>query len=225
VDLPEQALINIPGSLGLLPLAHEAQAKTFIFFGSVIEYGRFNIPVSEEDAAEPENLYGITKLAVMKISEKVCTAYGMRFCGVRPFWIYGPGDSELRMIPSLIEQLLNRKRPSLTPGEQLWDFLYIDDATDALIRLAENPKAEGIFNLASGKAVQLKSVMEKVRDLIDPSLELGLGDIPYAPDQIMHLQGNIHRLEQAADWKPAVELEEGLRRTVAWHVAQRRSAS
>jgi UDP-glucose 4-epimerase len=48
-----------------------------------------------------------------------------------------------------------------------------------------------------------------------------LGDLPYAPDQIMHLQGNINRLEHATGWEPIIALEEGLRRTVAWHIARR----
>lgn len=212
---------NVAGSLDLVALAAEARAKAFVFFGSSVEYGRYRVPVSEGDPAEPRNLYGVAKLATMQLTGALCGVLGMRFCGVRPFWTYGPQDDGLRMVPSLIEQLLDGKRPALTKGEQLWDFLYIDDATDALVRLAERDDASGIFNLASGAPIPLRSVIERIRDLIDPDLELGLGDVPYASDQIMHLEASIERLKAATGWEPQVGIEEGLRKTVAWHEAQR----
>jgi nucleoside-diphosphate-sugar epimerase len=217
----DQTLINIPGSMNVVHLARQAGANTFIFYGSGLEYGKFNIPVSESDPAEPTSLYGAAKLATMRMVETLCRFSGIRFCSVRPFWTYGPRDDVNRMVPSLIEKLLDRQRPALTAGEQLWDFLYIDDATEAVIRLAQTPGASGIFNMASGIAVPLRQVAERIRDLIDPSLALGLGDVPYASDQIMHLQGGISRMKHATGWKPSVGLDEGLRRTIAWHKLQR----
>ena len=56
----------------------------------------------------------------------------------------------------------------------------------------------------------------RIRDLIDPNLPLGFGEMPYRPDQIMHLQADISRLQQATGWAPQVSLHEGLRRTVEW---------
>ena len=214
-------MTNVPGSLELVNLAGRAQAKAFIFFGSGVEYGKFRVPVSENDVAEPNNLYGATKLTTGIATKSLCDMWKMRYCCVRPFWTYGPKDSDLRMIPSLTEQLLDRKRPSLTKGDQLWDYLYIDDATDALVSLGQTPDAKGIFNLASGQAVPLRSVIEGIRDLIDPTLELGLGDVPYGPHQVMHLQASIDRLKEVTGWQPKVGLVDGLKATVAWHQTQR----
>lgn len=217
----DQVLINVPGTLHTAHLARESGAKTFIYFGSCVEYGTYCVPVRESDPAIPKNLYGAAKYVGMQSAEGFCRLSDIRFCSVRPFWTYGPGDDRARMIPGLIEKLLDGQRPELTRGEQLWDFLYIEDAVEAVVGLAEESAASGIFNLASGTAVPLCEVMQHVRDLIDPKLELGLGEVPYAPDQIMHLQGDITRLRQAIGWEPSVSLAEGLRRTVAWHRAQR----
>lgn len=221
VNHEDQLLLNLHGTSQIVQLAIHAHASTFIFYGTGLEYGKYNIPVRESDPAVPTNLYGSVKLATMKMAQEICRFSGIRFCSVRPFWTYGPKDDLNRLIPSLIEKLLDRHRPSLTAGEQLWDFLYVDDATEAVIQMAESPDASGVFNMASGIAVPLRKVIEDIRDLIDHSLPLGLGDIAYASDQIMHLQGDISRMTLATGWRPRVALEDGLRRTVAWHRAQR----
>ncbi len=202
-------------------LARQAQAKTFIFYGSGLEYGTYNIPVRETDPVEPTNLYGACEAGNNADGGNNFRFSGIRFCSVRPFWTYGPRDDANRMIPSLIEKLLDRQRPALTAGKQLWDFLFIDDATEAVIRLAQSPNASGVFNMGSGLAVPLGQVAEHVRDLIDPSLELGLGDVPYPRGQIMHLQADVSRLNSFTGWHPSVGLADGLRRTVAWHKSKR----
>ena len=120
------------------------------------------------------------------------------------------------MLPSVILALLRGEKPALTLGEQRWDYLYVEDAVDAIWRAATTSSAQGVFNLGSGEAHTIKSIVERVRDLIDHNLPLGFGEVPYRPDQIMHLQADISRLKQVAGWSPQVSLDEGLRRTVDW---------
>jgi nucleoside-diphosphate-sugar epimerase len=217
VNDPEQVYTNVPGTLELVRIAHEAGCKGFFFFGSSVEYGTYRIPVRETDTASPRNLYGQTKYAMMQLTQALSRKWGMRFCGIRPFWTYGPMDDELRMIPYVIHQFLGGNRPKVTAGEQLWDYLYVEDAVKALVGLATSRDATGIFNLGSGSPRPLKSVVSTIRDLIDPQLEIGFGEIPYAPDQVMHLEADISRLRSATNWKPETSLEEGLRRTVEWY--------
>ena len=90
-------------------------------------------------------------------------------------------DDALRMIPYVIRQLLDGNRPKVTAGEQLWDFLYVEDAVKAITMLAANRKADGIFNLGSGTVHRLKDVIATIRDTIDPHLEIGFGEISLLP--------------------------------------------
>ncbi len=216
VNDPEQIFANIPGTLELVRTAHEVECKCFFFFGTAVEYGAYQIPVRETDAALPRNLYGSSKYAMMQLTEALSTNWGMRFCGIRPFWTYGPMDDPQRMIPYVIRQFLDGDRPRVTAGEQLWDFLYVEDAVKALMALAAAGSAAGIFNLGSGNPRPLKEIITLIRDLIDPRLEIGFGEIPYRPDQVMHLEADITKLCTATGWKPHTSLEEGLRRTVEW---------
>lgn len=217
VNDPGQVYTNTQGTLDLLRIAHEAGAASFLFFGTSVEYGNYSVPVRETDPTTPKNLYGTAKNALMQLTQALAAQWQMRFCGIRPFWTYGPMDDELRMIPSVTRQLLQGNKPKVTAGEQLWDFLYVEDAARAITALGHNPQASGIFNLGSGAPVPLKQVIATIRDLVDPALEIGFGEIPYAPGQIMHLEADISRLRQATGWSSSVSLEEGLRRTVDWY--------
>jgi nucleoside-diphosphate-sugar epimerase len=215
-----QIFDNIPGSLNLLRIAHQAGASRFVYLGSTVEYGTYQIPVRETDIPQPFNLYGQAKLAVMRLSEALCAQYGMKFAGVRLFWAYGPMDDKLRMIPSVITKLLNRERPSLTAGTQIWDFLYVEDAVRALLALASCQYDSSIFNLGSGVPVSIRDVVLQIRKQIDPSLEIGFGEVPFAPNQVMHLEADISRLKAATGWVPQTSLQDGIRRTVEWYRSQ-----
>lgn len=223
LDDDSQILENIPGSLELVHMAKSAGCQVYVFLGSSLEYGRYNIPVRETDPLTPTNLYGLSKSSTLQLSAALCANYGIRFIGARLFWAYGPMDDELRMVPSVITRLIAGDRPSLTPGEQIWDFLYIDDVVSALVSLASTEEALGIFNIGSGVPVSVKEMVLTIRDHIGSGLEIGFGELPYAPNQVMHLQADVERLKSVTGWHPQVSLPEGIRRCVEWYRSREES--
>jgi UDP-glucose 4-epimerase len=213
---PSQIFKNLYGSLELVQITKEAGSQRWVGLGTSVEYGKYEIPITESLRPMPNTLYGISKYCTCLAAQKLSQLYGIDFVWLRPFWIYGPYDDSLRMLPSVILALLRDEKPALTPGEQRWDYLYVEDAVEAIWRAAISPEAKGIFNLGSGEAHTIKSIVERIRDSIDTNLPLGFGEVPYRPDQIMHLQADISRLQQVTGWSPQVSLDEGLRRTVKW---------
>ncbi len=211
----EQALLNIPGTLSLLAEAKDAGATAFVGLGSQAEYGALQRVITEAMPTEPTTLYGASKLAAYTLCKTYCSIHEMRFAWLRLFSSYGPADNAEWMIPYLILELLRGARPGLTAGEQRWDYLYQADAADAIATVAHNDFAEGAFNLGSGNARSLRSTIEFIRDAIDPALPLGWGEVPYRPDQVMHLEADISRLK-ALGWQPVTALEDGLNNTVEW---------
>lgn len=212
----EQIDMNLPGTLGLVRLAGRVGCATWIGLGSQAEYGPHNRRLNEDAPARPTTTYGVTKLCAGLLAERLAAASGLRFAWLRVFSTYGPRDNPDWMIPYVIRTLLNGKKPALTAGQQKWDYLYVTDAAEAAYQIAAAPNASGVFNVGSGRAVPLRQVIERVRDLIDPTLPLGFGEVPYRPDQVMHLEADTTRLQQATGWTPRVDLREGLRATVEW---------
>jgi nucleoside-diphosphate-sugar epimerase len=212
---PAQIATNVVGTLNLWKLAREKGCRHWIGLGSQAEYGPSDAVLHENLIARPATAYGVAKLASGMLTEKMSEMAGMLHTWVRLLAVYGPGDDPKHLIPAVIETLLAGNRPALTRGEQRWDYLYVVDAARALCRVAET-KAVGTMNLACGETVILRDLVTRIRDMIDPRLPIGFGDIPYRPDQVMHLEADITRLRAATGWKPQTSLEEGLRRTVEW---------
>jgi UDP-glucose 4-epimerase len=216
---PAQVYANVPGSLELLRIGAACGASVFVNLGSCVEYGSYCVPVRETDSVRPSNLYGAAKYAVELLGENLGPQMQIRFASMRLFWAYGPGDDDARLLPSLFRRLRAGERQAMTPGEQVWDFCFIEDVVDALIRVAQSPNASGIFNLGSGQPVPLKDVANRAGQLLGRPDLVGIGDLPYSPGQVMHLEADVSRLRDVTGWAPVTSLEEGLQRTAAWYKA------
>ncbi len=208
---------NVIGSLKLFDIVRAAGCRVWIGVGSQAEYGPTDDVLTEDTPVRPTTAYGISKLSVGLLTRKLCELSGIRYVWLRLLATYGPMDDERHLIPSVIRQLLDGERPQLTSGEQEWDYLYVEDAANAIYKTAVHQDVEGVFNLASGQTYTVRKILEQVRDLIDPLAPLGLGELHYPPDQPMRLAGNIDRLTTASGWRPKITLEEGLKRTVDWY--------
>lgn len=207
---------NLTGTLTLLKQAGCCGARHFIGLGSQAEYGPRNSFIDEDASTRPTTVYGATKLATCLLAQQICRVSGMRFAWLRIFSAYGPGDNPSWLIPSITLSLLRGERPALTRGEQLWDFVHVDDAAAAICAVASTATAAGVFNVGSGATATIRSIVERLRDVASPGAPLGFGDLPYRPDQVMHLQADITRLTSATGWKPRIPLTDGLQQTVGW---------
>ncbi len=217
---PEQITRNVTGSLELFEIVRAAGCKLWVGVGSQAEYGAHDSVLTEETPVRPLTVYGTAKLCVGLLTKKLCELSEMRYVWLRLLATYGPKDDERHLLPATIRNLLAGGRPSLTLGEQLWDYLYVEDAAEAIYRAAVSEEAQGVFNLGSGETRSIRHVMERLRDLIDPTLALGFGEIPYPKDQLMRLETSVDRLRDATGWTPQISLDEGLRRTVDWYKSQ-----
>jgi len=205
---------NLPGSMLLLQKCIDAGIRRWIGIGSALEYGNRSGLLHETDTPHPRSLYGISKYALCLAAAKLCELSDIECLWIRPFATYGLQDNPSALIPFVIQSLLRGERPPLTAGEQCWDYLYADDAARAMVQLGAAPGARGVFNLASGEAYILRGLIERIRDLINPALPLGFGEIAYPADQIMSLQADVSRLKLASGWSPEVSFEEGARRVI-----------
>ncbi len=201
---------NIRTTLSLVDATIKAGASKFVGIGSQAEYGRYDRRISETDLPQPTMLYGAAKLSACHLTRQRAREAGIGFAWLRLFSVYGPGDNPNWLIPSVTAALVSGTAPKCTLGTQKWDYLHIDDVARGTLAAAVTDDASGVFNLSSGLPVAVRSIIERLRDLAAPGLQLNFGDIPFGPDQIMHLEGDNNRLKAATGWTPKIPVMDGL---------------
>lgn len=210
-------LTNIQYTLDAVELADKLQCHTFIGAGSQAEYGRVEGTLSSETPVNPENGYGIAKLCAGQMSRILCQQKQMKHIWTRILSIYGPGDGEATMVMSTIGKLLRGDVPDFTKSEQMWDYLYSEDAAKALYLLGDKGKDGKIYCIGSGEAKPLKEYIETIRDTVNSEATLGIGNIPYAEKQVMYLCADVQDLIKDTGFSADYTFEEGIKRTVEWY--------
>lgn len=212
---------NVKHTLDAVNVAHRFGCHTFIGAGSQAEYGRVEGVLTSSTPVFPENGYGIAKLCAGQMSRILCEQCEMRHIWTRILSVYGPHDGEQSMVISTIRNLLTGNRPALTKGEQQWDYLYSMDAGRAMYALGESGVHGKVYCIGSGNARPLVEYVKIMRDYINPEAELGVGEIPYAPKQVMHLCADISELTVDTGFVPKYTFEEGIRETIEWYKEER----
>lgn len=210
---------NVLYSLDAVNLAERLGCKVFVGSGSQAEYGRTEKVLTEELPPRPESAYGMAKLCAGQMTRMMCRNKGIRHIWPRILSVYGPCCDDHTVVQYTIKSLCGGKKPSLSGGDQVWDFLYSKDIACAMLALAQFGKDGEIYCVGSGHAEPLKNYLYKIRDVINPDLELGLGEIPYSDKTVMHLETDIAKLKHDTGFLPQYSFEQGIKETVNWYLA------
>lgn len=207
---------NVKYTLDAVSFAKRLGCTTFIGAGSQAEYGRAEGLLTSNTPTFPENGYGMAKLCAGQMSRKLCEELQMKHIWVRILSVYGPYDGVNTMISSTITKLSHGERASFTPGEQMWDYLYSEDAANALYLLASKGMDEKTYLLGSGVVRPLKDYIQEIYDVVCEKYEqvgeLGIGDVGYSDKQVMYLGADITELAEDTGFEPKVSFEEGIRK-------------
>ncbi len=216
-------LKNMQYTIDMVETAKMLGCKRFIGAGSQAEYGRFEGKLDAQTPVCPENGYGTAKLCAGQLSRIRCEQLGMEHIWTRILSVYGPCDGESTLITTLIKNFLAGEIPHCTKGEQIWDYIYSKDAANAFYLLAEKGLSGKTYVIGSGCGKPLETYIYAVRDAVDSSLRVGIGDVPYGDRQVMHLEADISDLQTDAGFSPQYTFEKGIQETVAWVLENRQS--
>ncbi|MCI8834392.1 MAG: NAD(P)-dependent oxidoreductase [Ruminococcus sp.] len=212
----ERQYKNYQHSMELLSVMAEQGCSAFMTAGSQAEYGICNSSISEETVCVPNTEYGKYKLQFYREAEQFCKPRRIRIIEPRFFSLYGEDDTEETMIISILKNMLNGEPCDLTEGRQMWDFLHIEDAVTALVRLLETEEAEGVYNFGSGIAQPLREYILIMQEVTKSKSQLNWGKIPYPESGMVSLQPDITKLAAVVGWKPEISFEEGIKRIVSY---------
>lgn len=210
-DDAETQTRNIQYTIDACHLAKRCGCQVFVGAGSQAEYGVQSVDLTPDLPVNPESGYGIAKYAAGKLSAMLCKRLGMRQNWVRILSVFGPNDGENTLISYVIRELKAGRSPELTKCEQTWDYLYADDAGDAILAIAEKGVDGKAYPLGSGKGRRLSEYIEDIRHVVNPTIEVKYGAKEYYPHQPMLLKADLRELTADTGWKPNYNFYEGIK--------------
>ena len=220
---------NLMMAANIIHAAAESGVSKLMFLGSSCFYPREAPQPIQEDSLltgplEPTNeWYAVAKIAGAKLCQAYRRQYGKDFIAVVPTNLYGPGDSFDLTASHVIPALIRRFHEARVKGDgyvEIWgtgkpirEYLYVDDAADALMFLMERYSEEAIINVAGAQEISIAALAERIAALVNYR-----GEIRYdhsRPDGMPRKVLDGSRL-RAAGWKPSVSLDVGLEHTYEW---------
>ena len=215
---------NVDGTVNVLVAARDAKVKRVVYAASSSAYGDTpTLPKHEDMKPDPISPYAVAKLASEQYMISFFRCYGLETVSLRYFNIFGPHQDPSSpysgVLAKFITQMLRGEQPTINgDGEQSRDFTYIDNAVDANLLACTAPaqKAAGeMFNVATGRRVTLNETFKLLQGLTSYK-----GQPKYGPERggdVKHSLADISKAEVSLGYKPNVDFEEGLRRTVEWY--------
>jgi nucleoside-diphosphate-sugar epimerase len=215
----------VEGNVGLLVHLLNAIADRpiirFIHAGSCSEYG-VNLSngelISETHPLRPTSLYGAAKAASFLIGNVLASHLSIPFVTLRLFGVFGTREAPDRLIPYLIRRLTRNQPVDLTPGEQVRDFLFEDDAVEAFVCAATASRLNSgeVYNVCTGHPTRIHEIGEEVALELGRSTDLlHWGARRYRADEPMWLVGDHRRFAKLTAWRPATSLPAGIRRMIS----------
>lgn len=208
---------NVRNTLEAVELAHALGCQVFVGAGSQAEFGFVEGELSDQIPKNPVTGYGIAKYTAGRLSAIMCERLGMRQSWGRIVSTYGPRDNSYTMVMSSVIGMLNGERMSFTKGDQIWDYVYGGDCSRAFYLIGKYGKHGKAYTIGSGKSKLLREYIEIIRDVVNPSLEIGIGERDYYPNQVMRLTADISELTEDTGFVPEIDFAEGIRRTMEWY--------
>ena len=211
---------HFTGCKNLIDFAVKKKIRKFIQIGSSVEYGFSRSPISENKKTSIKNLksvYGISKLKASKYLVKISKDKDLKYIILRPFLVYGPGQTSQRLIPNTIINCLNNKKFLCSDGKQIRDFLYISDFVNLVFKCVENKNVYNkILNAGSGKPINVKKIINIIQKLIKQGNPI-YGKILLRKDEPLKLYPDIKNTINYLNWKPKKNLLNGLIETIKYY--------
>lgn len=214
----DENLASLGTSLDLLRAMLDLSCGRFVAAGTCFEYDCTYDRLAESTPLRPQGfnpLYGACKKALSEISQQYAALTGVSVVNPRVFNCYGPFEDARGLVPSITLALLRGEPARVTPGQQVRDYLHVQDVASAIWRVATSD-ITGAVNIASGEPVTIAEVATRLGRLLGRPELVHLGAIPYRPSDPMRIVGDATTLRGGLGWAPRFDLERGLANTVRW---------
>lgn len=225
-EIPETtAEVNICGTIKLVKAMATATPKAkLLVVGSSDEYGltaKAGVPLTENMPCQPQNPYSISKYCAEQMALQLGKKYGLKVICTRSFNHFGPGQAKGFVISDFASQIAAIERGEQEPVMKVGDlsasrdFTYVTDVVEAYVKLIESEKAEGVFNVCSGKSIAIADILEGLKRLSKKKIIILKDECRFRPAEVKKFVGSNERLNQYVVWKPQMDVGELFEETLA----------
>jgi|TARA_Y100000294_G_C8553985_1_gene336483 nucleoside-diphosphate-sugar epimerase len=209
--------VHFLGVKNLIKIIKKTNSKLLVQNGSSLEYGNKVSPHNENLVCKPLSYYGRAKyLASSEIKKKL-----KDYIILRPYQIYGPHQKLDRLIPIIINSCIKNYSFPCSEGLQLRDFLYVDDFNNLLVKIIKKKKIKsGIYNVGSGKPLQVKKIINLILKLILKGKPL-FGKLKMRKEEMKIYFPSIAKVKKNFHWTPKTNILLGLRKTINFYEKKR----
>ena len=225
--------VNISGSLNMMMAARDVGVKRYIYAASSSTYGDHpGLPKVEDRIGRPLSPYAVTKYVNELYADVFARHYGIETIGLRYFNVFGPRQNPngayAAVIPKFILKFMEGETIEVHgDGEQSRDFTYVDNVVKMNELALETTKQEAInqvYNVACNERTTLNELVKVVKGyLLKERIDIEKSSIQYVASRqgdVRHSQADINKAIDLLNYKPLANVEEGLRKTVEWFLAQ-----
>lgn len=206
----------LEASVALLRHFREAGGHRVVMAGTCAEYDWDYGYCSEAvTPCRPATPYGVCKNVLQETLRSYGTEEGLSSAWGRIFFLYGPNEHPSRLVASVITSLLHGGTARCSHGNQLRDFMHVEDVASAFVALLDST-VEGPVNVASGRPVALSEVVLAAADYLEARERVQFGAISVPRNDPPLLVGDNRRLSDEVGWNQQRELREGIKQTVNW---------
>ena len=210
-------LLNVTYAKEAMRVAEQCRCDTFLGVGSQAECGLVEGCIMADTPPAPVTAYAKAKIAAYEALASMVSQNGIKLYWPRLLSAYGPYDRPHTLIMSCIRAALAGEKMALTPGGQIWDYIYVDDAAEALYKIAEFGKPMKHYPIGSGVGRSLRSYVEMIAEITGSTgLLEGIGAKGYGENQVMNLLADMSEVKADTGFSCQVDFETGIGRTIAY---------
>lgn len=208
-DPQEFCQTNVLGTVNVLEFCRRKHIP--MTYVSAYVYGHpDSLPIGENSAIRPSNPYALTKRLAEEACEFYASAYKLPVTTIRPFNVYGIGQAENFLIPSIISQALDNGKnivvKDLAPKR---DYVYLEDLVTALLVTLDKPRGYRVFNIGSGISLSVQEVVDAIQDIANTQKNV-VCDTVVRTNELMDVVADISKAGNELDWHPEFTFQAGI---------------
>ena len=169
------------------------------------------IPTPESEPSKPTNPYAHSKF----LAEEICKFYAANFKlsvnVIRPFNIYGPFQDKSFLIPHIIDQILNSNQIEVMDLYPKRDFLYIEDAIEAISKVINLKNEFEIYNIGYGKSYSVQEIIDIAQEVFKTNKPIFSKNV-IRPNELSDVIADISKISNTTHWRPKFSIEDGLKK-------------